>query len=386
MHVHQRVVGFRGRVGLHAGHIAHGHVAVIHARHAAVVHAGHAHVIHGHQGAWVQCRQRRYPSRLHRQGAACVASAIHRLGEQGVGRFGRFDDNVEGFRHGNAKLVDAHRFDVQAIGGDHGHFQAGDAHVEVGHGRAVDEAQPQLFPGAEHPGPVRIRRLAVQQVGVSGAADVRQVGGVHLHFGPHFAIGDGRPPAFFADVVDEVAHGAFVEVVVIGLFFQRLHQADRVFVGPVAEHHHVVAVVLERLRVLGVDHQRAVDAGLFLKPRMAVIPVGAVLAHGELVDVHAARLDALEAQPRHAVHVGRQQDAVPVNGGAVLESVAHPQRYRVAFTPAQQWAGDAAVDGHRGAWAAAEVDRGFADEQVEFITGQHLRFAGTADCPGRRAP
>ncbi|MNN99643.1 hypothetical protein D3C81_2193400 [compost metagenome] len=77
---------------------------------------------------------------------------------------------------------------------------------------------------------------------------------------------------------------------------------------------------------------------------------------------------------------------MPVNGGAVLESVAYPQRHRIAFTPTQQRAGNATVDGQCSARGAGEVDRGFADEQVEIIAGQHLRFAGTADRPDRRAP
>ncbi|MNP58494.1 hypothetical protein D3C76_1534160 [compost metagenome] len=56
LHVHQRVVVFRRRMGLHAGH---GHGAVIHAGHAAVVHPAHAHVIHGDQGARIQWRHQR---------------------------------------------------------------------------------------------------------------------------------------------------------------------------------------------------------------------------------------------------------------------------------------------------------------------------------------
>ncbi|MNN83217.1 hypothetical protein D3C81_2002360 [compost metagenome] len=75
-----------------------------------------------------------------------------------------------------------------------------------------------------------------------------------------------------------------------------------------------------------------------------------------------------------------------MNGGVVLESVADPQRNGVAFTPAQQRAGEAAVDGHRRARVAGEVDRSFTDEQVEIAIGQHLRLAGTGDRPNRRAP
>ncbi|MNL48949.1 hypothetical protein D3C87_1718470 [compost metagenome] len=106
----------------------------------------------------------------------------------------------------------------------------------------------------------------------------------------------------------------------------------------------------------------------------------------ELVDIQPAGVYALETQPRHAVHVGRQQNAVPVNGGAVLECVLHPHGDRIAFAPAQEWAGKAAIDSHRGARIAGEVDRGFTDEQLEIAAGQHLRFAGAGDRPDGRAP
>src|SRR3546814_6822630 len=50
---------------------------------------------------------------------------------------------------------------------------------------------------------------------------------------------------------------------------------------------------------------------------MAVIPVGAALAHVEAVVVRLAAADAVETDARHAVHVRRQQDAVPVDRGVV---------------------------------------------------------------------
>src|SRR3546814_7962893 len=47
--------------------------------------------------------------------------------------------------------------------------------------------------------------------------------------------------------------------VVIRLFLELADDISGVFVGPVGEHHHVVALVLEGLGLPGVDHQRAVD-------------------------------------------------------------------------------------------------------------------------------
>src|SRR3546814_8290402 len=74
------------------------------------------------------------------------------------------------------------------------------------------------------------------------------------------------------------------------------------------QHHHVVAVIRERLGLERVDDDRAVEAGLLLESGMAVIPVGAALAHVEAVVVRLAAADAVETDARHAVHVRRQQD------------------------------------------------------------------------------
>src|SRR3546814_21152029 len=60
---------------------------------------------------------------------------------------------------------------------------------------------------------------------------------------------------------------------------------------------------------------------LLLEPRMAVIPVGAVLDDWELVGEGGPWLDAREADAGHAVHVERQDEAVPVDGRVLIERV-----------------------------------------------------------------
>ncbi|MCY1281560.1 hypothetical protein D9M70_303700 [compost metagenome] len=352
--------------------------------HAAVI---HAHVGHADQRARVRLRYRGAQSLAHGQGAAGVAGAVHGLGEEGVGLVaGGLHQHVVGFGHGNAELIDAHRLHWLAVGGDHRHLQAGDAHVEVGHGRAVDEAQADLLARLEQPGPVAVRRLAIEQVGVGGAAHVRKVGGAHLHFRPHLAVGHGSGPAVLADVIDEVGDGALVPVVVVRLLLQLGDHPGRVLVGPVTQHHHVVALVLVGLRLLRVDHDGAVHAHLFLQAGMAVVPVGAVLLHLEAVLVHAVRGDAGEAEARHAVHVGRQDHAVPVDGGVFVQAVAHPQGHGVAFAPAQQRAGEGAVDGLGDSRLAGEVHRRLADEQVELGAAEYRGLAGAGHRPDGRFP
>ena len=121
-----------------------------------------------------------------------------------------------------------------------------------------------------------------------------------------------------ADVVDKVTHGTFVVVVVVRLLLELGHDATRIFIGPVSQHHHIVAVVLKRLRLFRVDDDWTVNACLLLQTRVAVVPVRTVLMHLEFVLVHAIGRDAMETQTRHTVHVGGQNDPVPMNGGVLV--------------------------------------------------------------------
>src|SRR3546814_15007707 len=63
--------------------------------------------------------------------------------------FRSLDDNGIGFGQPDAEFVDRHRLDVLAVGRDHRHFQARNAHVEDRLRRAVDETQPKLLAGFE---------------------------------------------------------------------------------------------------------------------------------------------------------------------------------------------------------------------------------------------
>ena len=333
---------------------------MIHTAHAAVI---HTHVAHGNQwtrvGAGYWCTQ----PFLYRKGAARIASAIHGLCKHGIRLFAVwFDDHVVGLGHGDTELVDADRFDVQTIGRNHSHLQARDAHIEIGHRRGVDEAQADLFAWFEYAGPVAIGCLAIHQVGVGVATDVSEIRRAHLHLGPHLAIGYGGGPTHLAYVIDEVTNGAFVLVVVVRLFLELGQYPRWIFIRPVAQQHDVITVVTEGLGLLGIDDQRAVYADLLLQPRVTVIPVGTVLVDLELVLIHAVRGDAMEAQARNTIHVRRQDDAVPMDGGVLLEAVAHAQCDGIAFAPTKNRPRERAVDGHGRARCAGDVHRGFTDE------------------------
>ncbi|MCY1436842.1 hypothetical protein D9M71_529800 [compost metagenome] len=116
-----------------------------------------------------------------------------------------------------------------------------------------------------------------------------------------------------------------------------------------------------------------------------MVPVGAALLQGELKEIIATGLDTGKAQARDSVHVGRQDDAVPVQRGRFVQAVAYAQGHGVAFAPAQQRAGQAVVDGQRSARATGDVDRGLADEQFEIAAAQFIT-KGRASGEGRQAP
>ncbi|MNH08677.1 hypothetical protein D3C79_681010 [compost metagenome] len=259
-----------------------------------------------------------------------------------------------------------------AICGDYRQLQAGDAEVEIAHRRAVDQTQAHGFTRLEQTGEVAVRRLAVEQVGVGCCADVGKVGRAHAHFGPALALSHGFRPAVQGHVIDEVTDCTLVVVEGVGLLFQGRHQRVGGLVAPVAEQQHVVALIAMGFGLFGFDDDRPVDPGLLLQAGMAVVPVGAALRQGKPVEVLATGFDAGKAQARHPVHVGREDDPVPVQRGRLAQAVAHAQCHGVAFTPAQGRAGQAVVDGQGRARAASDVHRRLTDKQLEVLAAQFI--------------
>ena len=329
--------GFRGRGGggyLHAGHRLHrgfrgcgggGHRhagqrlrrrlgAAGRHRHARHRIAGHAHVGHGAQRALAAFRDRRAQARPQRQRAGRVAAAIHRLGKDRVRLVGlRLHDHVVALGRGDAEFLDRDRLDVLAIRLHERHLQARDANIEMRHRAGIDEAHADAFARLEEGGPVLPRRLAVEQVGVGETGHVGDVGRVHPHLCPQRAVGERRAPAVARGVAKDIAQSTPVEVVVRAELLHLRQHALRVLEGPVGQHHDAFAVVGERLGRGGVDDQRAVQARLLLVPRMAVVPVRAVLTQLKSIGEGLAGSNAGEADARDAVHILRDNEPVPMD-------------------------------------------------------------------------
>ena len=278
--------------------------------------------------------------------------------------------------------MEIHRVYRLAVHGDHGHVEAGNANVEEGHGAGVDEAQADAFAGFESAGPVVGGALPVHQVGIGVAGHVRQVALAHAHAVPHVPVLERFDHPFVAKIAQRVEYGAFIEIVVMAEFFQCGVNMLRIFIAPVREQNHFVTVrVITRFGVCGrfawVNHDGAINSGLFLKAGMAVIPVGATLFHGKAIGKGFAGGDAIEGQSRHAVHLEGQQNAVPVYGAGFRQQVGHLEGDGVTFFPAQGRAGNAAINGGGRAGLTGDIDVGSAQRQVKSITGEG-RGAGMA--------
>ena len=135
--------------------------------------------------------------------------------------------------------------------------------------------------------------------------------------------------------------------------------------APVRQDQDMLAVVGDRIGAGRVDDDRPIVPHRLLKPGVAVVPVGAVLTDRELVDEGLARPDAREADARHAIHLERQQQAVPVDRGVLVQGVGHRETGVLTFAEAQQRRRQQAVDRHGVPRSAADREGRMSDREVD---------------------
>jgi hypothetical protein len=102
-------------------------------------------------------------------------------------------------------------------------------------------------------------------------------------FAPLEAVGRRRGEALLLDVFHEGAERALAVIVIVAPEFEIADNGLRTFIGPVGEQHDVIVIEPLDVAALGLDHDRAVNTGLFLEHRMSVIPVGAALMDREAI-------------------------------------------------------------------------------------------------------
>ena len=101
-----------------------------------------------------------------------------------------------------------------------------------------------------------------------------------------------------------------------------------------------------------------------------MVPVSPVLLNLEGVDVGVIRLDAHKTQSRYTIHIGRKNNAVPVNGCLLIEPVFDLQGNSFTFFPAKDGPRQAAIDGFGLALTAGDIDGRFTNGQVKLSTLQ----------------
>src|SRR5690606_39502284 len=93
------------------------------------------------------------------------------------------------------------------------------------------------------------------------------------------------------------------------------------------------------------DDERPVVAELLLEPRVRVVPIGAVLLEREAVLEGGVGEDAGKTQARHAVHLGRHEETVPVDGGVFPELISHTNDRLLTLAEPKERTGYGTVDG-----------------------------------------
>ena len=181
--------------------------------------------------------------------------------------------------------------------------------------------------------------MAVDEIGVGGSGHIGDVGRVHPHLAPVEPVLERLILAR-----QEPGQGLALEIEMAGVDLEAPEDRLRRERAVIGEHDDMLAVIGDRIGTGGVDDDRAVMAFLLLQARMAVIPVGAALHDGELVEVVRSRLDARKRHARHAVHIGRQDQPVPVDRAVLLELIDDVEPHALAFAQPDQRGGDRAVE------------------------------------------
>lgn len=134
-----------------------------------------------------------------------------------------------------------------------------------------------------------------------------------------------------------------------------VYHRTRVLVGPVGQHHDMIAEPINLARILRRDDQCPKQAPLFLELGMAVIPIGTGLPQIESVGEGLARRDGRLRHEGYAVHGIGQQDAMPVNRGLHVHLVVDADHGVVPLGETQGRPRQQAIDRHRLGGLAGEV-------------------------------
>ena len=99
-----------------------------------------------------------------------------------------------------------------------------------------------------------------------------------------------------------------------------------------------------------------IDASLFLEAGVGVVPVGAVLTNGEFVGKGCAGSNGRKADIGDPIHLRRDQEAVPVDGGLYVHFIVDMDSGQVTFLEKKGGTGDGFIHGHGSNWFSGKID------------------------------
>src|SRR3546814_9335758 len=185
--------------------------------------------------------------------------------------------------------------------------------------------------------------MAIDEIGISGACGVGDVGRIHPHRSPIDPILE--PLVFIREQTGKVLP-LEIEMALIYLHAPK----DRLWrkLAVVGQNDDMLAVRLDGVGACRIDHDRAVMSKLLLEAGMAVVPIGAVLTDGKLVEITRSRLNSRKGHARNAVMLGWHEKAMPVNRAVFVEIDDHVEPHCLAFTKADERGRHGAIDADRG--------------------------------------
>ena len=98
---------------------------------------------------------------------------------------------------------------------------------------------------------------------------------------------------------------------------------------------------------------------------MAVVPVRPVLPDPEGIDVGIIWFDTRKTEPRHTIHVGRKNNAVPVYGRLFIKAIFDSEGDGITLFPAQGRPRQPTIDRLGLTFASCDVYCRFSNGQVK---------------------
>ena len=276
--------------------------------------------------------------------------------------------NVVGFGGSDQQFVHFDRSDILAIGGNDPHLPPGVLQPEVGGRRTVDDPQADGLPGAQVG--VRVPDLTIGEEGV--VVHVRQI---HARHAVPFE------PGLLAQITSKqgltvTLYGVALDGVPVGMPLDLSQHLVGALFGEVRQHHYLL---LGRDGGGGLNDDGSIQALLFLKFGVGVVPVRSVLNNGKGSEVGFPRLDERGVEHGYSVVLIWKEQSVPVKGDGAPGPVGHEQAGGVALRKVQGGGGNLAVGSQGTRWLTRKIYDGVGYRQA---VADHLAGAGRQGLTG----